>query len=67
MDEAIMRLVDFFLAVPFMMVDLVAVVVFGASLGLVIVLMTVFQLVPLCPPGEGGGPPAQDPGLCGSG
>ena len=45
-DEAIMRLVDFFFAVPFMMVALMAVVVFGASLGLVIVLMTVFNWSP---------------------
>ena len=41
-DEIIMRLVDVWLALPFILIALVAVVVFGASLGLVIVLLALF-------------------------
>ena len=42
LDEIIMRLVDVWLALPFILIALVAVVVFGASLGLVIVLLALF-------------------------
>jgi peptide/nickel transport system permease protein len=38
-DEAIMRLVDVWLSLPFVLIALVAVIVFGASLGLVMALL----------------------------
>ena len=41
-DEIIMRLVDVWLALPFVLLALVAVVVLGASLGLVIALLALF-------------------------
>ncbi|MCH8060909.1 MAG: ABC transporter permease [Chloroflexi bacterium] len=41
-DEIIMRLVDVWLALPFILIALVAVVVLGASLGLVIALLALF-------------------------
>lgn len=41
-DEIIMRLVDVWLALPFILIALVAVVVLGASLGLVIALLAMF-------------------------
>lgn len=42
-DEFIMRLVDFTLAVPFILVALVVVIVFGQSFGMVIGLLAVFS------------------------
>lgn len=42
-DEVIMRAVDFTLAVPFILVALVSVIVFGQSLTVVIVLLAVFS------------------------
>lgn len=42
-DELIMRLVDFTLAVPFILVALVTVIVFGQSFGIVILLLAVFS------------------------
>ena len=45
-DEFIMRMVDVFYAVPFILVALVAAVVFGASLGLVLILLTIFSWPP---------------------
>ena len=42
-DEAIMRFVDLTLGVPFILVALVAVIVFGASLELIIVLLVIFS------------------------
>lgn len=45
-DELLMRVVDFSFAVPFIIVALVAAVVFGASLGLVIILLTLFSWAP---------------------
>ena len=42
-DEAIMRLVDFSLAMPFILVALVTVIVFGQSFGIVILLLAVFS------------------------
>jgi len=42
LDEIIMRLVDVWLALPFILIALVAVVVLGASLGLVIALLAMF-------------------------
>ena len=42
LDEIIMRLVDVWLALPFILIALVAVVVLGASLGLVIALLALF-------------------------
>lgn len=45
-DEIIMRLVDFTYAVPFILVALVAAVVFGSSLGLVIILLVIFSWAP---------------------
>jgi peptide/nickel transport system permease protein len=45
-DESIMRLVDFTYAVPFIMVALVAAVVFGSSLGLIIILLAIFSWAP---------------------
>ena len=42
-DELIMRAVDFTLAVPFILVALVAVIVFGQSMTVVVVLLTVFS------------------------
>ncbi|MEX2599542.1 MAG: ABC transporter permease subunit, partial [Dehalococcoidia bacterium] len=42
-DELIMRLVDVTYAVPFLLVALVAVVVFGASLALVLILLCLFS------------------------
>ena len=41
-DELIMRMVDVWLALPFVLIALVAVVVLGASLGLVIALLAMF-------------------------
>ena len=45
-DEVIMRLVDTTYAVPFILVALVAAVVFGASLGLVLILLSIFSWPP---------------------
>ena len=45
-DELLMRLVDFTFAVPFLMIALVASVVFGPSMGLVLILLTVFGWAP---------------------
>ena len=45
-DEVIMRLVDFTFAVPFIVLALIAAVVFGASLWLTIILLTVTQWPP---------------------
>ena len=45
-DEALMRLVDFVFALPFIVVALVASVVWGASLGLVIILLSLFTWAP---------------------
>ena len=42
-DEAIMRLVDFSLAMPFILVALVTVIVFGQSFGIVILLLAIFS------------------------
>jgi len=42
-DEIIMRLVDFTLAVPFILVALVTVIVFGQSFAIVVTLMAVFS------------------------
>ena len=42
-DELIMRLVDFTLAVPFILVALVVVIVFGQSLQVIIVLLVIFS------------------------
>ena len=42
-DETIMRFVDLTLGVPFILVALVAVIVFGASLELIIVLLVIFS------------------------
>ena len=42
-DEVIMRLVDVFYAVPFILVALVVAVVFGSSLGLVMILLSLFS------------------------
>jgi peptide/nickel transport system permease protein len=42
-DEVIMRLVDFTLAMPFILVALVAVIVFGQSFTIVIVLLAMFS------------------------
>ena len=45
-DEVLMRLVDFVFALPFIVVALVASVVWGASLGLVIILLALFTWAP---------------------
>jgi len=45
-DELIMRMVDMAFAIPFILVALVAAVVFGASLGLVLILLSVFSWPP---------------------
>lgn len=45
-DEALMRLVDFVFALPFIVVALVASVVWGASLELVIILLALFTWAP---------------------
>jgi peptide/nickel transport system permease protein len=45
-DEALMRLVDFVFALPFIVVALVASVVWGASLELVIILLSLFTWAP---------------------
>lgn len=45
-DEILMRLVDFVFALPFIVVALVASVVWGASLGLVIILLALFTWAP---------------------
>ena len=45
-DEIIMRLVDMTYAIPFILVALVAAVIFGASLGLVLILLAVFAWPP---------------------
>ena len=45
-DEALMRLVDFVFAMPFIVVALVASVVWGPSLGLVIILLVLFTWAP---------------------
>ena len=42
-DEILMRFVDFTLAVPFILMALVAVIVFGQSFTLIIILLTVFS------------------------
>lgn len=42
-DEILMRVVDFTFAVPFILVALVTVIVFGQSFALVIILLTVFS------------------------
>jgi peptide/nickel transport system permease protein len=42
-DEVIMRLVDVFYAIPFILVALVVAVVFGSSLGLVMILLSLFS------------------------
>ncbi len=42
-DEALMRIVDFTFAVPFILVALVAVIVYGQSFALVIILLTIFS------------------------
>ena len=45
-DEVLMRLVDFVFALPFIVVALVASVVWGASLELVIILLSLFTWAP---------------------
>ena len=45
-DELIMRMVDMAFAIPFILVALVAAVVFGASLGLVLILLSMFSWPP---------------------
>ena len=42
-DEVLMRVVDFTFAVPFILVALVAVIVYGQSFALVIILLTIFS------------------------
>ncbi len=42
-DEVLMRIVDFTFAVPFILVALVAVIVYGQSFSLVIILLTIFS------------------------
>ncbi len=42
-DEILMRIVDFTFAVPFILVALVAVIVYGQSFALVIILLTIFS------------------------
>ena len=42
-DEVLMRIVDFTFAVPFILVALVAVIVYGQSFALVIILLTIFS------------------------
>ena len=42
-DEVLMRIVDFTFAVPFILVALVAVIVYGQSFELVIILLTIFS------------------------
>lgn len=42
-DEVLMRVVDFTFAVPFILVALVTVIVFGQSFALVIILLTIFS------------------------
>ena len=42
-DETLMRIVDFTFAVPFILVALVVVIVFGQSFGMVIILLTIFS------------------------
>ena len=42
-DELIMRLVDMTYAIPFLLVALVAAVVFGTSLSLLLILLTIFS------------------------
>jgi peptide/nickel transport system permease protein len=41
-DELIMRIVDVWLALPFVLLALVAVILFGASLGLIMILLALF-------------------------
>lgn len=43
LDEVLMRIVDFTFAVPFILVALVTVIVYGQSFALVIILLTVFS------------------------
>jgi peptide/nickel transport system permease protein len=45
-DEIIMRLVDMTYAIPFILVALVAAVIFGASIGLVLTLLAIFAWPP---------------------
>jgi peptide/nickel transport system permease protein len=45
-DEVIMRLVDMTYAIPFILVALVAAVIFGASLNLVLILLAIFAWPP---------------------
>ena len=45
-DEILMRLVDFTFAVPYLLVAMVAVVVFGPSMSLIIVLLTILSWAP---------------------
>jgi peptide/nickel transport system permease protein len=45
-DEIIMRLVDMTYAIPFILVALVAAVIFGASIGLVLILLAIFAWPP---------------------
>ncbi|MFW6194950.1 MAG: ABC transporter permease [Chloroflexota bacterium] len=45
-DELIMRLVDFTFAIPFLLIALVAAVVFGSSLTLVLILLSLFSWPP---------------------
>ena len=45
-DELIMRLVDMTYAIPFLLVALVAAVVFGTSLSLLLILLTIFSWPP---------------------
>ena len=42
LDELIMRMVDVWLALPFVLLALVSVIVFGASLGLIMILLALF-------------------------
>jgi peptide/nickel transport system permease protein len=42
-DESIMRLVDVFYAIPYMMIALVVVVIFGQSFGIILVLLALFS------------------------
>lgn len=44
-DEAIMRLVDIFYAIPYMMIALVVVVIFGQSMTIILVLLGLFSWV----------------------
>ena len=66
-DEFIMRLVDLTYAVPFILVALVTAVVFGPSLGLVLILLSIFQLAGICASDPGPDAATQDDRLRGDG